>query len=115
MCFAVEPRKFEPALAVVVGIGCVMHAGYAYGTKDTQEIEVQSKYQIFNKLGTAFAINTSDGRQMIIPASLWYWQFDVPEQWNSMQVGKKYNVDVYGFRIPFLALYPNIVHANERV
>ncbi len=114
LCFIKpNPKVFEPVVAGIVGVGCLMHATYAYTTQATEEITVESKYQIFNPVGTAFGVHTTDGRQFMIPSSVWYWQFDVPEQWNNMQPGKKYKVSTYGYRIPYLAMFPNIVKIEK--
>jgi len=110
-------KVFTPTNLKIVTFGTVCHMGYAYGSKSSDEVEVASKYQIWGTkgVGTHFVINTTDGRQFLIPSSLWYWQFDVAERWNAMIVGKKYKVDVYGYRVPALGTYPNIIGYSDKV
>lgn len=88
LCIEDTSKVFNPYSFGLVTAGTVYHMGYAYGSKSNEDIEIASKYQIFGADGTHFAVNTTDGRQFLVPSSLWYWQFDVPEKWNTMSVGK---------------------------
>lgn len=104
---------FDEFAAKLIGVGVVCHGIYAYTTKAEDEIEIQNKYLVVNHIGTHFALNTNDGKQFMIPSSVWYWQFDVPEKWNKLEVGQKYKVKTYGYRIPALGLFPNIVEIKD--
>lgn len=111
LCFENPHQKFSKTSASIVALGVFMHATYSYGSRrnDIEKITIENKYQIFNKGTTHFVVSTTKGKQMIIPYSLWYWQFDVPEKWDSLEVGKTYKVKTYGYRIPFLGMFENIV------
>jgi hypothetical protein len=105
--------KFSRETALCLAGGTLCHMCYAYETYDSDEIVVDSKYQIYSGPVTFFALNLSDGRQMIIPHSLWYWQFDVTEKWNSLEIGKSYKVAKYGIRYPCFGMYPNIIDIRQ--
>ena len=48
-----------------------------------------------------------------MPSSIWFWQFKSPELWRSLEAGKTYSVQSYGWRMPLLGMFPNIVDAHE--
>jgi hypothetical protein len=54
-------------------------------------------------------INTKAGEQLAIPHSFWYFQFDNSEIWNGVEPGKTYDITIYGYRIPALGVFPNII------
>lgn len=41
--------------------------------------------------------------------ALWFWKFDSSDFYGNLDVGQHYDLKVYGWRIPFLTMYPNIV------
>ena len=41
--------------------------------------------------------------------TIWYWKWNSSDVYNDLEVGKTYQVKVYGFRIPFLSWYKNVV------
>ena len=104
---------FNPVASSVLATFGIGHMLYAFGTRSEDEIEVSNKYQIYSSSGTHFAIDTTDNRQFLIPYSVWYLQFDVPEKWNKIQKGRKYKIVKYGYRIPALSMFPNIVSIKD--
>ena len=58
-------------------------------------------------------INDTDGNVYIIQNSLLQWVFTAPELYSSLKEGKKYEIKGYGFRLPFIGMYPHITHAKE--
>ena len=45
--------------------------------------------------------------------TLLYGKFDSSDMLRKLKPGKKYKLDVYGFRIPFLSSYRNIIEVKE--
>lgn len=43
------------------------------------------------------------------PGLCWFWR---PESIMSLEAGRQYRAKVYGYRIPLLCIYPNIVMLN---
>jgi hypothetical protein len=44
--------------------------------------------------------------------SLWYWKWDSIEDWYSIHEEQKLNTLTYGWRVPILGLFPNIVSSQ---
>ena len=45
--------------------------------------------------------------------SLWYLKYNSSDFYNEIKVGKKYHFTVYGWRVPFLSWYRNVVDYEE--
>ena len=101
-------------LGLVAG-GLLVHAGYAYGTRREEHHTVNNKYQIVRHGQTHYALSTTKGEQLLIPHSLWYWQWDVPEQWQGFPVGEQVVVSTYGYRIPWAGLYKQVVAVRSEI
>lgn len=43
----------------------------------------------------------------------WFVKFDSSDFYGNLDTGKTYTLKVYGWRIPFLSMYPNIVRMEE--
>lgn len=41
--------------------------------------------------------------------AFWFWKFDSSDFYGNLDIGKQYELKVYGWRIPILTMYPNIV------
>ena len=95
------------ALSFMGGI----HAIYAYSTNNKEDIKISNKYQIVNKGETQLMIVDDKGRHFNVNNSLWYWKWDSIEDWEKINKGDSLKVKYYGFRSPFLGLFPNIVRS----
>lgn len=62
---------------------------------------LSSKYLVFTDNGVFENTDT-----------IFYWKFDSSDLQGYMQVGQKCDLHVYGWRVPFLSWYPNIVGAT---
>lgn len=69
------------------------------GTGDT----LQSKYLVFTDKGV---FENTD--------SLLNWKFNSSDVYGELKEGQTYEAQVYGWRVPFLSLYPNIVAIEIR-
>lgn len=43
----------------------------------------------------------------------WFAKFDSSDFYGELDIGKRYRLKVYGWRIPILSMYPNIVRKKE--
>jgi len=121
--------------------GVILHGCYVYSTKNSKVILVREKYTFTEKGFSQFCISAYDEfhpiqrnsqsnsqsnlqsnlqsipqsipQQYLIPHSIWYWQFDVNEKYQSTEINKRYKITYYGYRIPFLGIFPNIINMNE--
>lgn len=99
-------------------IGCVAipHSVYVYGTSTEEQIRVQRQYQYTSNGFTQFMIIDAQGRHFCMNNSLWYWKWDTIEDWNRLQKCHDHLVDIryYGYRIPFLGLFPIIFDTKKK-
>lgn len=107
----------EVALKVLVSSIFIAGNGiYAYSTKNNDDIVVIKKYKI-NKMGyTDFMIIDNKGRHFNVNNSLWYWKWDSIEDWHKIddKNGEQLLIKYYGWRIPVLGLFPNIVLSSNK-
>jgi hypothetical protein len=97
----------------VAGIGITCNLCYAIGTKREKEIIVTKKYK-FNINGyTNFMIVDVKGEHYNVNNSIWYMKWDSIEDWTSIEANKTAYVEYYGFRVPFLGLFPNVVSLKK--
>lgn len=59
-----------------------------------------------------YLIYTDSGTYEITD-SLVYWRWDSSDLYGKIKVGETYEAKVYGWRIPFLSTYKNIVSVKE--
>ena len=57
----------------------------------------------------------NDGKHYNVSNSFWYWKWDSIEDWANVEtnIEKKITVIYYGYRIPFLGMFPNIVEISS--
>lgn len=109
-------NKSSPNILTLLGTSVVLtycHGAFALATNKTEEICVTKKYKYVSNGYTNFMIVDEKGRHFNVNNSFWYWKWDSIEDWtNILKEGKGQEVVVvsyYGYRIPFLGLFPNVV------
>jgi len=103
----------SPNILTVLGTSVVLtygHGMFALATNKKEKICVTKKYTyVFNGY-TNFMIVDYKGRHFNVNNSFWYWKWDAIEEWTNIQEKETtLVVSYYGYRIPFLGLFPNIV------
>lgn len=100
---------------VIVVLLAIMLAGMilvspilAYVTNDTVTFTVKEKENIVRNDSSKYLIYT-DSEVFENTDSLWYWKWNSSDVYRDLEVGKQYEAEVYGFRVPFLSWYRNIV------
>ena len=68
---------------------------------DKETGEVKSTYLVFTDQGV---FRNDD--------SFWHLKYNSSDVYGMLDNGKRYNLKVYGWRIPILTMYPNIVKAT---
>ena len=108
----------NPNILAVLGTSTVVaygHGAFVLATNKTEEICVIKKYKYVSNGFTNFMIVDNKGRHFNVNNSFWYWKWDSIEDWTNIQVyntNEKENkifVSYYGYRIPFLGVFPNVV------
>lgn len=88
-------------------LGC--HIGYIFGTCEIKNIQISNKYSFVRNGYTNFMIVDQQGKHYNMINSFWYWKWNSIEDWNQLNHLENRNVKIYGFRIPILGIFPNIV------
>jgi len=102
----------NPNILTLLGTSVVLtygHGSYALATNKTEEICVTKKYKYVANGFTNFMIVDDKGRHFNVNNSFWYWKWDSIEDWTNIQSETTMVVSYYGYRIPFLGLFPNVV------
>jgi hypothetical protein len=86
---------------------------YAILTREEKEIIVKKKYKFDRSGFTEFMIIDSNGKHYNLNNSLWYWKWDSIEDWHLIKEEQKLNTLTYGWRIPILGIFPNIVSSQN--
>jgi hypothetical protein len=97
----------------MLGLGAIYH----YGTVFEKTIIVDSKYDRAsgnnNNIYTSYMLCDKDNNIYSVNRSLYWLSFDNAEKWNKVKENKKYQIKGYGFRIPILSLYPNLIDIKK--
>ena len=99
----------------IVGIGSICNLGYALGTKEKREIVVAKKYQYDSNGFTNFMIMDTKGNHYNVNNSLWFMKWDSIEDWSSVETNDSLSIKFYGWRVPFLGIFPKIVATNKNL
>ena len=102
------------AIVAIVIIGLVaIDPILSYSTKSVVQFTVNDKAAVINNHDSQYLIYTTAGVYEDSD-SLWYWKWNSSDVYNQLERGSTYTATVYGFRIPFLSLYKNIVTVSSK-
>jgi hypothetical protein len=94
-----------------------IHGTFALATNEIEEICVAKKYKYVSNGFTNFMIVDTNGRHFNVNNSFWYWKWDAIEDWTNILKECKGQeviaVSYYGYRIPFLGMFPNVVEVSS--
>jgi len=98
---------------VKIGLGLFLipHLIYTMSTREENTIILKDKYEITTNGFTKFIIIDRCNRHYLLNNSLWFWKWDSIEDWSKIKKlneGCKIKIKCYGFRLPFLGVFPNI-------
>ena len=115
-------REAKPNIFTLLGTTIVTtycHGSFALATNKTEEICIAKKYKYVSNGFTNFMIVDTNGRHFNVNNSFWYWKWDAIEDWtNILKEGKGQEViavSYYGYRIPFLGMFPNVVEVSANL
>jgi hypothetical protein len=115
-------REAKPNIFTLLGttiFTTYCHGSFALATNKTEEICVAKKYKYVSNGFTNFMIVDTNGRHFNVNNSFWYWKWDAIEDWtNILKEGKGQEViavSYYGYRIPFLGMFPNVVEVSANL
>ncbi len=97
----------------VAGVGTLCHLSYALSTKDKKEIIVAKKYKYDTYGFTNFMVIDNNGNHYNVNNSTWFMKWDSIEDWSSIEHNDVLRIGYYGWRIPLLGTFPNIISTNK--
>jgi hypothetical protein len=95
---------------------------YTYGTKKEKVVKIKSLDHKLKKSGsgedaeikdTYMVFTENDGVFENVDAKM-YWKFNSSDIQNALTAGKEYTITYYGWRVPFLSWYPNVVAVKPK-
>jgi hypothetical protein len=97
------------ATAAFIFVSC--HVIFTLATRDTLTAEVVDKQRISTGSGTPLQhryLVFTNAETLENPDSLLYAKFNSSDVQGQLRIGKRYEFDVYGWRLPFFSSYRNI-------
>jgi hypothetical protein len=91
------------------------HGAFALATNQTEQICVAKKYKYVSNGFTNFMIVDNQGRHFNVNNSFWYWKWNAIEDWTNIKLDTTLVVRYYGYRIPFLGMFPNVVEVSANL
>ena len=91
----------------------VTHLGFALVTLNGDRIIVDSKYKFDRNGFTEFMIVDKNGKHYNVNNSVWFFKWDSIEDWHSIEEGKQIDISYYGWRFPFLGMFPNVYRVKK--
>lgn len=82
---------------------------YVLSSKTTKTICITDKYMFTQNGFTNFMVVDKDCNHYNVNNSFWFWKWDSIEDWIKIQPNDSVDIICYGYRIPILSVFPNIV------
>ena len=95
-------------LALPIAALSLAYVSSPYWSKDTYEVTVTDK-MVKND---AYMIYTDKG-SFTMKDSIAYFRFSTSDDYGKIKKGSKYTLQAYGWRVPFLSVYENIINQTE--
>ena len=90
------------------------HFCFAMSTQEDKTIIVSQKYQFVSSSGsTNFMVIDERGKHYNVNNSFWFGKWDSLEDWHELREQCPAAVQVYGWRVPFLGMFPTIVQSKS--
>lgn len=99
--------------SVIFTVGSFCHGCYTYSTTKNNIITINKKYTFTRNGVTEFMIIDNNNKHYNVNNSVWFWKWDSIEDWHNIEINKALPIKYYGYRIPCLGLFPNIVSSNQ--
>lgn len=104
--FIDNPMVFYAALLALL---LIVQIVYVYFTRFERVITVKEKHEFSTGKYIRNTISDEEGNVYQVQSSLPLLHFREAELWLKVEKNRKYTILAYGWRIPILGLYPNIV------
>jgi len=94
---------------LLIAIFLIVQIVYVYFTRFERIITVKEKHEFSTGKYIRNTVSDEEGNIYQIQSSLPLLHFSEAEIWLQIEKQRKYTILAYGWRIPILGLYPNIV------
>jgi hypothetical protein len=103
-------QSLEITIIVIIGglLFFCLYYGVKMSTIQSLEITIKEKWIKGITEGQIYLIGT-ENEVFANEDELMVFKFNSSDYWNNIEEGKKYKVEVIGWRIPFLSMYRNII------
>jgi hypothetical protein len=101
---------------IILVIFAIVGIAFQLGSHFEKEITITKKYTAVTGVRyarTQYMVVDSDNSIYEVSNVWWKADFNNVEDWNNMEVGKKYRVKGWGYRFPLFGMYPNIYELVE--
>jgi len=105
-------RAWIAGIILLIIVAASLNAAYSYGTARVLKIEVTDKERIViggENPSSYWLVFTKDHDVLKNADSFWYFKFNSSSIQGRLKQGQTYTVKVYGWRVGFFSMYPNIV------
>jgi hypothetical protein len=117
--YSSNPVRFNKVTGLNLGkLSSIMilgHSVYALGTVESKVVKINKKYMFDRNGFTEFMIIDDNGKHYNVNNSLWYWKWNSIEDWNKLETNNDTFIKYYGWRVPLLGIFPNIVESSNVV
>ena len=100
----IELLFYSTFLAIVLTLSSV----YQLGTVTTVSAVIEDKERITTEDSSKYLVFTDKGVFKNSDA-LFHGKFSSSDIYGDLQIGESYSIKVYGWRVPFLSMYQNII------
>jgi hypothetical protein len=108
-----EQSGFGTIAVTIIGVTTIsVNCVYSFTTCETKNIIVKDKLMFSREGNTEFIVKDTEDKLYNVNNSLWYWKWDSLEDWTNIQTNKEYIIKYYGWRVPLLGIFPNIVETK---
>jgi ribosomal protein L31 len=105
-------KKLIISTAVLIAIGSAIGSAFYYNTVEEVEITVSDKEHVMYRNGDQLVdkyLVYTEGEVFENTDDLFRLKFNSSDVQNELKVDSTYNVEVIGWRIPFLSMHRNII------
>ncbi len=110
-------RRYKGIALTTIGVCLIVTipCAFTYGTRDSVTATVKKTEAVVTGSGSStkrIYLVFTDKETLCNKDSLMYLKFNSSDIYGEIQPGATYRFNVYGWRIPFLSMYRNIISAD---
>lgn len=95
-------------IGLILGMALLSYPFYVYQTQEKMICTVENKERINTKESSKYVIFCEE-EVIQNTDELLVFKFNSSDFYKNLKIGNKYNLLVYGWRIPFLSTYRNVI------